>query len=86
MSITLDHICLGSTYTIEHIECENTEWFGRFEDLGFLPGETVKLLVDTYGRDPLAVRVGQSTWALRCVEAACVHVKLIDNINKSVII
>ena len=31
------------------------------------------------GGDPLVVRVGSSTFALRCAEAACIEVTLLDN-------
>jgi ferrous iron transport protein A len=75
MIVTLDNICVGNTYIIDCVTCENIAWAERLEDMGFLPGETVELLMKTYGGDPLAVRVGGSTWALRRAEAACIHVK-----------
>ncbi|MCH7345822.1 ferrous iron transport protein A [Pelomonas sp. CA6] len=49
------------------------EWKSWLEELGFLPGEHVSVLSHALpGRDPLVVRVGQSTYALRRAEAACV--------------
>lgn len=47
----------------------------RLLEIGFLPGEPVRLMAcGPTGRDPLAVRVGQSTFALRRHEAALVQV------------
>jgi len=51
------------------------EWAGLLAEIGFLPGEPVKLLNRALpGGDPLVVRIGESTFALRCAEAACVEV------------
>jgi ferrous iron transport protein A len=48
----------------------------RLEELGFLPGEHVAVLArGAPGREPLAVRIGHSTFALRRSEAACVRVR-----------
>ncbi len=47
----------------------------QLQDLGFVPGETVRLLRRAaIGGDPLLLRVGLSTFALRRAEAACVRV------------
>ena len=47
----------------------------RLLEVGFLPGERVCLMASGLpGRDPLAVRVGHSTFALRRHEAALVRV------------
>jgi Fe2+ transport system protein FeoA len=47
----------------------------RLLEVGFLPGERVRLTAcGLPGRDPLAVRVGQSTFALRRHEAALIQV------------
>lgn len=46
-------------------------------EIGFLPGETVHVIATGFPKgDPLAVRVGQSTFALRRHEAAWVEVAL----------
>ncbi len=51
------------------------EWAGQLEDLGFIAGEPVSLMARSKpGTDPLVVRIGLSTFALRRVEAACIHV------------
>jgi ferrous iron transport protein A len=47
----------------------------RLLEIGFLPGERVRLMAASLpGRDPLAVRVGHSTFALRRHEAALITV------------
>ena len=47
----------------------------RLGELGFLPGEQVQLLRrGPGGREPLAVQVGETLFALRLVEAQCVEV------------
>jgi ferrous iron transport protein A len=52
------------------------EWARWLEEIGFIPGERVTLVArGMLGGDPLVVRVGSSTFALRLAEAACVHVR-----------
>lgn len=54
------------------------EWQAWLEEIGFIPGEQVIVMARSLpGGDPLVVRVGGSTFALRVVEAACVHVEAI---------
>ena len=48
----------------------------RMAEIGFLPGEKVKLVARIPGGDPLAVRVGGSTFALRRREALCIQVRM----------
>ncbi len=51
------------------------EWGPWLEEIGFLHGERVELLARAEpGGDPLVVRIGDSTFALRRAEAACVRV------------
>jgi ferrous iron transport protein A len=48
----------------------------RLVELGFLPGERVRIVArGVPGGNPLAVRVGTSTFALRRAEARCVFVQ-----------
>lgn len=50
----------------------------RLLEIGFLPGEMVRVVAHGYpGHDPLAVRVGHTTFALRSHEAALVQVRLV---------
>ena len=47
----------------------------RLLEIGFLPGERVRVVARSFpGGDPLAVRVGRSTFALRRSEAALVRI------------
>jgi ferrous iron transport protein A len=49
----------------------------RLGELGFLPGEPVQVLRrGPGGREPLAVLVGETFFALRRLEAQCVEVRL----------
>lgn len=57
-----------------HAPAAAPEWAGWLEEIGFLPGERVMLMARAaLGGDPLVVRIGQSTFALRAAEAACVE-------------
>jgi ferrous iron transport protein A len=48
----------------------------RLNELGFLPGEPVRLMRrGPGGREPIAVQVGDTLFALRWVEAHCVDVR-----------
>ena len=48
----------------------------RLGELGFIPGEPVQLLRrGPGGREPLAVLIGQTLFALRLVEAQCIEVQ-----------
>lgn len=50
----------------------------RLAELGFLPGEPVRVTAHGFaGRDPLAVRLGRTTFALRRHEAALLQVSLV---------
>ena len=48
----------------------------QLQDIGFLPGELVSVLTRGFvGGDPLVVRVGMSTFALRKAEAQCIEIE-----------
>jgi ferrous iron transport protein A len=52
------------------------DWARWLGEIGFLPGERVTVTArSAWGGDPLVVRIGQSTFALRRAEAACVRVE-----------
>ncbi|MBN9203061.1 MAG: ferrous iron transport protein A [Methylibium petroleiphilum] len=54
----------------------------RLGELGFLPGEPVRLLRrGPGGREPLAVQVGDTMFALRRAEAACIEVTPITEVG-----
>jgi ferrous iron transport protein A len=47
----------------------------RLAELGFLPGEAVRIVArGLMAREPIAVRIGTGTFALRLFEAACIRV------------
>jgi ferrous iron transport protein A len=49
----------------------------RLAELGFLPGERLRIVARGFlGREPLAVRIGTGTFALRLFEAASVRVSV----------
>ena len=48
----------------------------RLGELGFLPGEPLQLLRrGPGGREPLAVLIGETMFALRLLEAQCIEVQ-----------
>ena len=48
----------------------------RLAELGFLPGEAVRVVArGLLDREPIAVRIGTGTFALRLFEAACIRVR-----------
>lgn len=47
----------------------------RLAEIGFLPGEPVRVLARAHGAEPIAVRIGRSTFALRRLEAAFIQVE-----------
>ena len=55
---------------------QSTELIHQLEDIGFIPGEQVSVLRrNILGGDPMMIRVGTSTFALRKNEAALVEVE-----------
>lgn len=51
----------------------------RLTEIGFVDGEPVRLLRrGPGGREPLAVQIGDTMFALRSVEARCIQVEHID--------
>ena len=76
IAFTLDQAVAGRRYHIVALHSEQVERCERLSELGFLPGETTLVLARGQpGNEPLAVRVGLSTFALRRVEAACVLIR-----------
>ncbi len=57
---------------------QDREILARLGELGFLPGERVRVVARGLFGDPIAVRVGTGTFALRKAEAACIQVRLED--------
>ncbi len=66
-------VCVDGTKTVSgsllHQACR------RLIELGFVAGERVEVLAEAFpGRDPLAVRIGGSCFALRRVEANLIRI------------
>ena len=76
---TLDRASIGHALTVRQVQVPQAvpEWARWLEEIGFIGGEQVMLMARGLpGGDPLVVRIGQSTFALRRAEAACVRVAL----------
>lgn len=51
----------------------------RLLELGFAPGEKIRVVAESFPRrDPMAVRLGNATFALRRHEAAMIHIVFPD--------
>ena len=78
---TLDALAVGKSGTVIHLAPGEQAEAGidvsrRLMELGFVPGERIRMLKRGLpGGDPLAVRVGQSTFALRRFEAALISIQ-----------
>jgi ferrous iron transport protein A len=76
-SLTLDDATPLAPMVVTGVQQSDAapEWFRWLTDIGFVPGEPVMLLRrGLLGGDPLVVRIGVSTFALRRAEASCVRV------------
>lgn len=73
---TLAQAAIGQAHRVKSLQAPDyaPEWQQWLEELGFVSGEHVSVLARALpGQDPLVVRVGQSTYALRRAEADCVQ-------------
>jgi ferrous iron transport protein A len=79
--ITLDTLKVGEHATVVHVAAGDAADDGanlarRLMELGFVPGEKVRLLKRGMpGGEPLAIKVGNSTFALRRFEAALISIQ-----------
>lgn len=74
--VSLAHALVGEIFIVSHVVAPAgaPQWAQQLEDIGFIAGERVALMArGVPGGDPLVVRVGLSTFALRLAEAACVR-------------
>ena len=77
---TLDALPVGRPATVARVlgagagaGADGVDLTARLQELGILPGEAVRVLHRAFpSGDPLAVRIGNSTFALRRHEAALV--------------
>ncbi|HEX9174483.1 MAG TPA: FeoA family protein [Telluria sp.] len=77
---TLDALKAGQSATVIHLaptlDQGGADVQRRLMELGFVPGERIRMLKrGVPGGEPLAVKVGQSTFALRRFEAALVSIQ-----------
>jgi len=70
-------IGLADTAAIDTGRGAEDSLIARLRDLGFVPGAHCEVVARMWlGGDPMAVRIGGSTFALRRAEAAAVRVQL----------
>lgn len=74
---------MGESATVINVGASTTDealghLFRRLAELGFIPGETVRVLRKSFGGEPIAVRVGNSTFALRKYEAEHIRVDAVQ--------
>ncbi|MEO6895636.1 MAG: FeoA family protein [Caldimonas sp.] len=78
-SLFLHQIADGDRATVSRVVSSSPEVdavaLRRLGELGFLPGEPVQVLRrGPGGREPLAVMIGETMFALRLLEAQCIEV------------
>lgn len=77
-ALRLDEAPKGMVFTVRQVrpDPQVPERARQLEEIGFFPGERVIVMTRGFpGGDPIVVRIGQSTFALRGAEAACVQVE-----------
>jgi ferrous iron transport protein A len=79
---TLDALKAGQSATVIHLapgalgsHDGGVDVSRRLMELGFVPGERIRMLKRGLPGGPLAVKVGQSTFALRRFEAALISIQ-----------
>jgi len=78
--IKLDTLATGSRGTVVHVApgdaAHGADLARRLMELGFVPGEKIRVLKRGMpGGEPLAIKVGNSTFALRRFEAALISIQ-----------
>ena len=79
--VSLDSLLAGRSGIVIHLAPGSQAEAGidvsrRLMELGFVPGERIRVLKrGVPGGDPIAVKVGQSTFALRRFEAALISIQ-----------
>jgi ferrous iron transport protein A len=78
---TLDALKAGQSATVIHLAPsvghggDGADVSRRLMELGFVPGERIRMLKRGLPGGPVAVKVGQSTFALRRFEAALISIQ-----------
>jgi len=78
-SILLSNLPTGAHATVERVVAMSPQaddtLVRRLGELGFIPGEPLQVLRrGPGGREPLAVLIGETMFALRLLEAQCIQV------------
>jgi ferrous iron transport protein A len=76
----LTELANGAHATVQRVAATSADvdeaTLRRLGELGFLPGEPLQLLRrGPGGREPLAVLIGETMFALRLLEAQCIEVQ-----------
>ncbi|TFV92215.1 ferrous iron transport protein A [Oxalobacteraceae bacterium OM1] len=75
---TLASLRKGESATVvglQDVGRDNAALRMRLLELGFVAGERVRVVAESFpSRDPIAVRIGNTTFALRRHEAAMIHI------------
>jgi ferrous iron transport protein A len=78
-AVPLSTMRAGTAGTVAHVlppqAAGDEQLVRRLAEIGFLPGEPVRVMARAPGAEPIAVRLGRSTFALRRFEAAFVQVE-----------
>ena len=79
-TVALTELAIGQRGVIARVQASgelvDAATVQRLNELGFLPGEPVRVVQrGPGGREPIAVQVGDTLVALRFVEAHCVDVQ-----------
>lgn len=69
---------LAAAVTENGVAADGTVLLARLRDLGFIAGAGCEVVARMWGGDPLVVRIGGSTFALRRAEAAAVRVQRLE--------
>jgi ferrous iron transport protein A len=74
---TLGDLSVGESGTIAAVDTQvaGMGLARRLAEIGFLPGEAIRVLARVPGGGPIAVRIGSSTFALRPHEASCIRLE-----------
>lgn len=80
-AVSLDQLALNEWATVLDVRrpsaVEDHDLVMRLTEIGFVPGEAVRIVASgAPGREPIAVRLGHTTFALRRHEASFIRVTL----------
>lgn len=80
MTVLLDQLADGAHATVRRVVDASADldaaMLRRLAELGFIAGEPVQVLRrGPGGREPIAVRIGDTQFALRLAEARCIEVQ-----------